>query len=479
LFVLVLDGKTRPDDLIYLNPDVVPATSLLRTANELRESRGNMAQKFESILKFDFPDAVQVNLDAAYPLQRRQHEFPPLPFAETSRPENPLNVIVIFAEGTSARLMDTYGGRYADLTPNLNSFAKSAMVVDNYYNHTAATFRGLLGQLTSGHPFYGGNMKDGDGWADKDNTGALSNLNYQTLPNILREYGYDTVFFSPHPDTNALNTMLRALDFQTVHTKETMADLLGRPLDLPDGVGAVQDRDLFQGLRKLMEDRVSQGQTRPFFAATYNIGTHAFRDTIKNGARYQDGENPALNRFHEFDTAIGLFLDYFQNSPYAKNTLLIITTDHATYHEPSFVEAFDAPDFYRFFVDEIPMLIHAPHLDLPKRFDANYENSIDLAPSVLHLLDIESYEHAFLGQSLFVKERLDGFSTASIGSGHYLISKDGIFRQNTEDAPEQFRRHHDLIDLFQALESKNKLFDRSVMRENQRQTSQALEADAE
>lgn len=195
LFVLVLDGKTRPYDLLYLTPDVVPATSLLRTANELREARGSMDQKVESIVEFDFPEAVPVNLDAAYPLQRRQHEFPPLPFKEIRRPNTPLNVIVIFAEGMSARVMETYSGRYTDLTPNLNSFAQSAMVVDNYYNHTAATFRGLLGQLASGHPFYGGSTKDGWEEKGKDNTGALSKFNYQTLPNILRENGYDTAFF--------------------------------------------------------------------------------------------------------------------------------------------------------------------------------------------------------------------------------------------------------------------------------------------
>src|SRR3546814_1683968 len=54
-----------------------------------------------------------------------------------------------------------YGSTYPGLTPNLQALAGDTMVVDNYYNHTAATYRGLQGQMTSGFPRYGGSRSEG------------------------------------------------------------------------------------------------------------------------------------------------------------------------------------------------------------------------------------------------------------------------------------------------------------------------------
>ena len=301
------------------------------------------------------------------------------------------------------------------------------------------------------------------GWVEpgKDNTDDLISIGYQTLPNILLAHDYETVFFSPHPNSNPLNSMLRALDFQTVHSLETMTNHLERPLDpLGEPKQAVQDRDIFAGLQKLLENRIAQGQDEPFFAATYNIGTHAFLDSPENAARYRDGKNSALNRFHEFDVAIGPFLDYFRASAYAENTVLVITADHSAFPEPPIVEAFNAPDFHQVFVDEIPMIIHAPHFALPLRFDANYENSVDLAPSLLHLIGIDNFEHAFVGQSIFNKERQDGFSIASIGHQNFLINADGITEATTQQMADQYIPEFNLIRLHQVLEKENRLFNR-------------------
>lgn len=86
-----------------------------------------------------------------------------LPYASITAKESKPNVIVIFTEGTSARLLDCYGGQYEELTPNIDDFARHSMKVDNYYNHTSATFRGTLGQLASCYSYRGG--ADGpNGW---------------------------------------------------------------------------------------------------------------------------------------------------------------------------------------------------------------------------------------------------------------------------------------------------------------------------
>lgn len=435
LFVGMYDASSSSTDYPnLLRPDLAPATGLAKTTQAylydeipeldlLRFARAVEAGQIEPPLSFAPNDP--------FPFQRDGLDLGPLPFEPVPESQGRPNVIVIFAEGFSARLMQTYGGKYADLTSNLDAFAKTAMVVDGYYNHTAATFRGLQGQLTSGFPRAGG-ADIWDGWDETvaEDTDPRASLRSRSLPHILGMQGYETVFFSPHSDENQLNTMLRALDFDTVYSFETLPALLGRPVTKhsdfePD---AMTDDDVFGGLRAFLESHEESASEQPFFAATYNIGTHAFRDVTEGELVYDDGTNPALNRFYEFDSAVGEFLEYFEASPFAENTVLIFTSDHATYPEPAVVRALQEPSYRRFFVDRIPLLIRAPHVELPAIYELDVRSSLDLAPTVLHLLGIHDAPNAFLGHSIFDDGQSNGFTMAAIGESYYTILPGGVQR---------------------------------------------------
>src|SRR3546814_14333238 len=108
-----------------------------------------------------------VDDDAPYPYLKDWVNRQPLPFAGKPPVAQP-NVIVLFIEGMSARTLEPYGSTYPGLTPNLQALAGDTMVVDNYYNHTAATYRGLQGPMTSGFPRSGGSA-GGQGWMDGNN----------------------------------------------------------------------------------------------------------------------------------------------------------------------------------------------------------------------------------------------------------------------------------------------------------------------
>jgi hypothetical protein len=66
------------------------------------------------------------------------------------------NIIIIFTEGFSAEVLDVYNNLDLNLTPNLNKLYERSLVFNNYYNHTAATYRGLRGQMISGYQFLDG-----------------------------------------------------------------------------------------------------------------------------------------------------------------------------------------------------------------------------------------------------------------------------------------------------------------------------------
>ena len=107
------------------------------------------------------------------------------------------NVILIFAEGMSSEVISE------KLTPHTFELRDRSVSFENYYNHTAATFRGIRGQLISGFQLLGGSY-GGQGIAEINKKAVDEHFKGRTesLPLILRKNGYQTVFLSPHPESD-------------------------------------------------------------------------------------------------------------------------------------------------------------------------------------------------------------------------------------------------------------------------------------
>lgn len=394
----------------------------------------NLARASRPARRFDFSDAPAPDVEcftyspeadpSAYPFARQRAYAGPAPFARAAdKPAQRPNVIVIFTEGLSARMIGGYGGEYDSLTPNIDRLVADSMQVTDYFNHTAATFRGLTGQLSSGFPFAGGGGKEG--WIHKENQGALVGTRRSTLPDMLGSAGYESVFFAPHKQDRPIIRMLDALGFDTVYTFESINnELLNGEGQSRPGTGGIDDHGVFSGVVSFLQRRQRSGDARQFFSAIYNIGTHAFLETSPNDEIYGDGRNPVLNKIHNYDSAFGGFLQYFLASPFADNTVLIFTSDHATYPEPPYREV-AGKDLKPFFVDRIPLLVRDPYHVLPSHWDAQARTSLDLAPTILQLLDIESGENAFLGTSLF-EDRNFAVGMAALGSSFYFATEEGV-----------------------------------------------------
>ncbi|BCX87973.1 lipoteichoic acid synthase [Methylomarinovum tepidoasis] len=363
-----------------------------------------------------------------YPLIRKG-SHPPPPFPSVGTGIRPPNIIVFFTEGYSARNTNVYSQDYPGLTPNLVDFSQNAMVVDNYYNHTAATYRGLHGQLCSLYPKYGGV----GGW--HDNYENLPRSHYLCLPEILRTAGYVTAFATSQlKKTTFLDEMLYTLGFDHVF----MADeFLGRylPGEKPIRPNAISDHQLFRALVALLASVENDKTTRPFFIGIYNLGTHAFLDVPEDGVVYGDGKNASLNTIHNLDDAFGTFWQYFRQSQYFDDTIVIFTADHAHFHDRPFVAAFDRKDsrfkhpYVKTFVDQIPLIIYDPGRELPSRFDARYATSVNFTPTLLHYLGITIPENPFMGHSLFdppfgLEKGENG--VASFGDETFIIDEQGI-----------------------------------------------------
>jgi hypothetical protein len=379
---------------------------------------------------YDAMNQGTVRDDAPYPYLKDWVNRRPMPFQGHPPVPRP-NVIVLFMEGMSARSLAPYGNAFPGLTPNLQALAADAMVVDNYYNHTAATYRGLQGQMTSGFPRYGGS-EGGKGWMEGENATGYAKRSYSSLSGVLHDAGYHTVFFAPHPSISALNRLIAMLGFDELYNRERSVRTLLRDDPVQPFIrNALTDHDLFLALRRYLEKNDGK---RPFFIGLYNIGTHAFMDVDPHGEKYGDGSNHSLNTIHNLDAQFGDFYRWFIDSRYADDTLLIFTSDHAHYPEPSYVQVArdqrSGSDGYDpYFVDRIPMLVRAPWLRLPERFDARDRTSLGLAPTVLSLLGIERARNSFVGQSIFRPYEAGdpGLRIAPLGPSMYAIYRGRVY----------------------------------------------------
>ncbi|WP_140909323.1 LTA synthase family protein [Cognatiluteimonas lumbrici] len=463
LCAVVVVANARVDDAggtVRLLPGQSPLAALARTGSDWfsGQEAGESPPGMLAAAHATGTDAGNAcgNIPATgdWPLLRERVAKVPLPFAsDDDAPDRP-NIIVLFAEGTSSRLLEAYGGRYPGLTPNISRMAARSMVVDDYFNHTAATFRGLQGQMSSGFPRHGGAEK-GSGWTEKDNATAYEKKSYATVSRILHDRGYHTAFFSPHPARDALTRLIAMLGFDEVYTLERSRALLGSlgPLNR----GSLTDRDLFRAVRTFLEQRPPDAA--PVFVATYNIGTHAFLDSPPGAKKYGDGGNISLNTLHEFDAEFGRFYDWFIQSRHADDTLLVLTSDHAHYPEPPYVEV-AGDDLAPYFVDRIPLLVHAPWLDLPARYDARGRTSLDFAPTLLQLAGVQDARNSFVGRTLFNPAADKPLQVAAIGTSLYAI-EDGRVKPAAKVSPGLAGVVADCrawVERYYALERRNRIF---------------------
>ncbi|NLW95797.1 LTA synthase family protein [Luteimonas wenzhouensis] len=408
--------------------------------------------------------AVAVDVGACFPWPARHEDFPfqkneiyreRLARAPDAPPGRP-NMIVLMSEGVSARMLGAYGGEYPGLTPNFDRVAAESMRVDNYFNHTAATYRGVGGQMASGFMASGGAGQNG--WERVPDPNALTTTRRQTVPALLSAAGWQTYFLAPHPETKPFIVMLRSIGFSQVYSRHTIgSDLLGRELPLRGRTAAIEDQSLFEGLQALLERRLSNGEDAPFFIMLYNIGTHAM---IPPGpVRYPGHDNPVLDKLHNYDAAFGQFLDWFDRSPYARNTILVVTADHSTYPEPAYRKVAGS-DFRPFFVDRIPLLVRDPFHRLPATLDADGRNSLDLAPTLLQLLEAPQAPNSFLGRSLFEPRSMPlGIAWTAPGR-YFLTTREGV-RSHGQIPPElasQFGCHQEVLRRYLQAEADDRIF---------------------
>lgn len=309
-------------------------------------------------------------------------------------PRKHYNVVTIFTEGMSLGVMSP------EVTPNLWAMMGKSIVFKGYFNHTAATFRGLRGQNASFYQLM-------------DQAQDTPEKHLSSIPDLLKQQGYKSYFQLSCDTLNALSKMMATMRFDRIYGMDDMPDAERKHWSV---VTDLTDGDSYKLLWKNLQDLHKAGS--PFYYGMYTVGTHVGLDSPE--LKYGDGTNPYLNKFYNMDYQFGEFLKKFKESSVSDNTLLIFTVDHATFPETDFRKTFGTHSVY--FVDQVPLIIYKKGMDKEQDLEAYGKNSLDLAPTIMDVLGIQHAENIFLGCSLFDKTCHSDFDHISATGMQYYAT---------------------------------------------------------
>ena len=400
---------------------------------------------------------ISLATNQRYPLIKEQIYKTEAPFFNSRVDGKTPNVILFFVEGLSARLVNSYSDYKPGLTPNLLDFSKQAITIDNYYNHTYATYRGLHGQLCSLYPIHGGH----GGW--DTHYQRVKNVSYFCLTDLFNSAGYQSIFIDTHrKDFGFIDEMMSQLNFSEVLTAEDIERNYVH--ESPIRRDSLSDDQLMRGLIGRLRELENTKSEQPFFLSLYNLETHAFQPMGDHAQRYPLEKNYILDTVHNFDFAWGKFWQYFKSSTLFENTAVVVTSDHAHYPDRDFLGLMEGDETYQpYFVDRIPLMIYDPNraaTSSNKRFDAQYSNSIDFAPSMAHWFGLQNSINAFTGRSIFEKQNDQNKSIASADSEHYIIDADGVEMVHPDNYSEELSFAAFLIESLRSLERHDRIWDK-------------------
>jgi phosphoglycerol transferase MdoB-like AlkP superfamily enzyme len=380
-------------------------------------------QLFQTDIPNFYKDARLQQKDQAKKINQIENEFKkPDVQSGISLPLKKPNVIVIFTEGMSASTLDYVNQKNLNLTPNLDQFAKETINFKNYFNHTAATYHGIRGQLFSSEQFLHGYE-----YGIK-NVSKLFDTKMVSLQSILKDHGYSTTMFNPEPESLPFQTYLENLGFDKVITSNNLSKKVGKN---PGVNSIVTDGNNYQSILTNMKKEKS-----PFLYVTYTYQTHLSADYDYSKKGINDDR---LNQFYSLDKNFGKFWNQFKKTKEYQNTIVVFTTDHATYPDPDFRDSFDEKQ--ETFVAPIPLMIYYPNQQ-SKTINVNGKNSLSLAPTLLDLLNIENQQNYFLGKSLFVDSSEPLQYTSNV-AGEFFSTKDSnVVYEKQQNLIEQIYRYY-------------------------------------
>ncbi|MBE4907965.1 LTA synthase family protein [Bacillus luteolus] len=330
------------------------------------------------------------------------------------------NVIVISLESTQSFVInEKIDGQ--EITPFLNDFIKDSYYFDNFYHQT-------------------GQGKTSDSEFLLDNSlypigrGAVffthSGNEFTATPEIIKDYGY-------------YSSVLHAND-KSFWNRDIMYGALGydRFFEINDYV-VNEENSVGWGLKDLdfFEQSIAhlKSQPQPFYSKFITLTNHFPFELDPEDKMVNEftSNSRTLNRYFPTvryqDEAVKHFITRLKEEGLYDNSIIIMYGDHYGISENHNVamEQFlgrEVTPFESVQLQRVPFIIHIPGVtDKDPQTYSKVSGQIDLKPTILHLLGIDTKEDVHFGSDVFSKQKLS-FAVLRDGS---FITENYVYTKNT------------------------------------------------
>jgi len=288
------------------------------------------------------------------------------------------NIVLVTIESFSARYMGSNGDA-RNLTPNLDQLRKQSLYFNNFYATGTRTDRGLEAITLSIPPTPGRSVVKRIG----------RESGYASLGQQLTAVGYDSVFvYGGRGYFDNMNAFFSGNGYRVVDQSSVPeADIHFK------NAWGMADEDLYRQALNLADADYAKKQ--PFLLQLMTTSNHRpytypeGRIDIPSGK----GRDGAVKYT---DYAIGKFLEDARRKPWFDDTIFVFVADHTAGSAGK--EDLPVVNY------QIPLFIYAPKL-IPARETAQLTSQIDLAPTLLGLLNLD-YTSTFFGRNVLLDNPL-------------------------------------------------------------------------
>lgn len=319
------------------------------------------------------------------------------------------NVVVIIIESFARQYVGTLNRHiagYKGYTPCFDSLAEEGFLFQNAFANGRKSIDAMPSVLASIPPLHGHFV-----------TSHYSGNRIRGLGEALGALGYASMFFHGAPNGSmGFDAFVKQAGYQRYFGKDEYAN----DADF-DGVWGIWDEPFLQRM-------VAELSTlpQPFLGTVFTLSSHdPFQIPRAYEGVFPDEGEPLVRCIGYTDHALGKFFQAAALQPWFKNTLFVITADHANgrlrpeYRTP--VMGFATP-----------MLLYAPESDLRGRDDTTTVQQADVLPTVLSLLGYSDSFVAF-GSNMF--SRRDPHFAITDYDGMYQLMEGGYVLHHDGERP--------------------------------------------
>ncbi|MFB5282172.1 LTA synthase family protein [Peribacillus sp. Hz7] len=333
------------------------------------------------------------------------------------------NVIMISLESLQSFVInEKVNGK--EITPFLNEFIKESYYFDNFYHQTGQG-------KTSDSEFIIENSLYPLGRGAVFFTNAQNE--YKAMPEILTEHGYFTAsLHANHRSFWNRDIMYDALGYQHFYDSDAYKTTEENSVNW-----GLKDKEFFsQSINHLKE------MQEPYYAKFITLTNH-FPFTLNEEDRtidQYDSSSNTLNRYFPtvryMDEAVEQFIHDLKREGLYDNSIIVLYGDHygiSKNHNDAMSQFLgkDITPFETVQLQRVPLIIHIPGQE--GQNISHVAGQIDVRPTLLHLLGIQTDNYMELGNDLFANDYMDFtvLRDSSFITDNYVYTMDTCYDKKT------------------------------------------------